>query len=190
MSYIGRTNGGNTVIEIREGVLSDIPEDDRANWRNAEQVKPNPNNWTVTRASAPTLTVNGDGSQINIIWNNMPIDAAWGKMRLKDYAANVRWNKQQGGITLLNGMKIKTDDASQAKIHQAFSVLKEGWVESIDFKTSMGFVTIDFATITLIAQAVAAHIQHCFTAEKAILAAIDADEVTLGTEIDEWAWTA
>lgn len=187
MPYIARTNGGQTVMEIRQGVLADIPEADRGNWRNAVEVRPTIDGIKQTH-TGPTLTVNGDGSQVNIVWGVATADPAWVRMRLRDYAAQVRFQKEVGGLVLPNGVKVDTDRDSQAKVQQAHSLLEKGWVASIDWKADSGWVTLDLAVMTGIAQAVAAHVQGCFSAEKAVIEAIEAGAVTTSAEVAAWPW--
>ena len=67
-------------------------------------------------------------------------------------------------------------------------MLKEGWAQTLNFKTTSGFVTIDLAAMTAISQAVAAYVQACFTAEEALLAAIDEGTVTTAAQINGWSW--
>lgn len=186
MSYIAKTNGGNTVLELRVGTLSDIPEDDRANWRVAYESFPNVNRMFYN-VTGPVISVNGDGSQVNIQWQSEEKPEAMKRLHLKEHAAQVRWHKQQAGITL-NGMKIKTDDESLAKIHQVFSILEKEWVPSVVFKTGNGFVELDLAGITAVSQAAMTHIQSCFVKEKEIIEAIEAGTVTTTSQIDGWEW--
>lgn len=187
MAYIARTDGGHTVLEMRAGTLSDIPESERANWRPAYEVVPN-FDGIKSQVTGPTLTVNGDGSQVNIIWSIATADAPWAQMRLRDYAAQIRYQKEIGGLTLPDGTRVATDRDSQSKISQALTLLEKGWVPSISWKTASGWVPLDVAAMTLVAQAVAAHVQGCFAAEQALVAAIDAGTVTTSAEVLAWEW--
>lgn len=87
-----------------------------------------------------------------------------------------RYDLEVGGITLGSSI-IRTDRESQALITGAFTTLKEGFVPYVDFKTASGaWIQITLAEITPIAQAVAQHVQTCFTAEKNLMARIHAAE--------------
>ena len=187
MGYIAKTNGGNTVLDFKEGELSSITDTDRANWRQVTTVIPQIDNNTQIRTDI-VFTVSPDGSSVTMSWNVITLDPAYTKMRLKAFAANLRWTKQQGGVTLPNGLVINTDDASQAKIHQAYSVLKEGWAPTISYKTEDGWVDLDLPTMTLVAQTVFTHIQNCFNNEKAIMLEIDAGTITTTAQITNWTW--
>ena len=187
MTYIARTDGGQSVLDIRRGVLADIPEADRSNWRSAFEVRPS-FDGLKQQLAGPSLTVNGDGSQVNIVWSVVTADAAWARMRLREYAAQLRYQREIAGVTLPNGVRIATDRDSQAKIQQAHTVLEKGWVTALDWKADSGWVSLDLASMTGIAQAVLAHVQSCFAAEKAVIAAIDAGTVTTGADVTAWAW--
>lgn len=82
-----------------------------------------------------------------------------------------RFKRETSGITL-SGSKINTDRASQSMISGAYSSLKNGILTSIDYKSDSGFITLDLAAFEGVAQAVAMHVQACFTAEKTHLAAL------------------
>jgi len=187
MAYIARTDGGSSVLELRTGTLADIPEADRANWRSCFEVRPTID--PATRSwSGPTLTVNGDGSQVNLVWTATDPAPAWVQLKLRTLAADVRYQKEIAGLVLPSGLKIATDRDSQAKIQQALDILEKGWVPSLDWKTSSGWVTLDLDTMTGIAQAVMAHVQGCFSAEKALLEAIAAGTVTTSADVNAYPW--
>lgn len=187
MAYIAKTNGGNTIIEIKTGSLSDILEEDRSNWRLVIPSQTNFDSFSQVKTTS-YFTVSEDGSVVNMNWNIENIPDALLKTKLKDYAASVRWQKQEGGITLENGTRILTDKDSQSKIHQVYSILKDGWTETINFKTPNGWVELDLASCTSIARAVFNHIQKCFNCNKEIEQAIDSGGITTKTQIDNWDW--
>lgn len=86
--------------------------------------------------------------------------------------ADWRYSMETGGINVA-GTKIKTDRESQATLTGAFISLSQGLATTIDWKADGGqWVTLTLAEITPIAQAVVAHVQACFTAEKALVAEI------------------
>lgn len=83
--------------------------------------------------------------------------------------ANWRYMREVGGIDV-GGVSVKTDRESQATISGAYSSLKDGLIASVDWKTSDGsFVVLGLQEVTAIAQAVAAHVQDCFTKEKTLV---------------------
>jgi hypothetical protein len=94
--------------------------------------------------------------------------------------ASWRYQHETKGVEV-NGVAIKTDRESQAMVSSAFSSLKEGMIPSVDWKSSNGsFVTLNLEQVSLIARAVAQHVQSSFTAEKNL-----ADQVDAATTIEE-----
>ncbi|MDR3473316.1 MAG: DUF4376 domain-containing protein [Devosia sp.] len=103
---------------------------------------------------------------------------------LKTVAADKRWQVETGGITV-SGAAIPTDRASQAMITGAVAFAQLNSDASIDFKAGGGFVTLTAAQMIAVGQAVGAHVQACFAAEKAIDADIDAGTITTAAQVDE-----
>ena len=98
--------------------------------------------------------------------------------KLADLAA-WRYDKEVGGISIA-GSRIKTDRESQATITGAFISLSQGLATSIDWKAEGGvWVQLTLAQIAPIAQAVVAHVQACFSAERLI-----AEEIQAATTIE------
>jgi hypothetical protein len=95
--------------------------------------------------------------------------------RLRKLAALAayRYAKETGGITV-SGSIIKTDRESQSLIAGAkiYSDLNPDVL--IDWKAESGWVQINRAAILAISQAVAAHVQACFSREKVHSEAISA----------------
>lgn len=91
-----------------------------------------------------------------------------------------RYEREISGI-VVNGALIKTDREAQASLNSTFASLSSGFVANVDWKTASGeFVSMGLNEITQVAQAVAAHVQDCFSKEKAI-----ADAVRSATTIAE-----
>lgn len=85
-----------------------------------------------------------------------------------------RYDQEVGGVNF-GGMRIRTDRESQATITSAYISLSQGLATSIDFKAEGGkWITLALAQIAPIAQAVVAHVQACFTAEKMLAAQVEA----------------
>lgn len=95
--------------------------------------------------------------------------------RLNDLA-DYRWQIETSGVLLPDGSRIRTDRESQGQINSAYTTLKEGFVPSADFKGENEWLTITLAEITPIAQAVAQHVQTCFSAERAVSNLVNAAE--------------
>ena len=79
--------------------------------------------------------------------------------------ATKRWTMEVGGC-VLDGVLISTSRESQSMIASAYNTLKDNILAEIDFKSDSGWITIDLAMATGIAQTVATHVQQCFTTEK------------------------
>lgn len=181
MAYIARTDGATSgePIEVRSGVLTDISETDRANWRSVSEQP-----VTILDSQikgAPSFSIQGDGG-VHLIWQVVDLPGPYAKMTLRDWAANERWVRTQSGI-LFDGVKIHTSDASQAKIHAAITVLDKQWLPSLRWKTADGWMTVDADAMNLIGSAVAQYVQDCYDAEEAIAAEIDAGTIASVSEI-------
>jgi len=96
--------------------------------------------------------------------------------RLSELAA-YRFQKETAGI-VINGMTIKTDVDSQAKLTGAWSFSQLNPAVLIDWKAESGWIQIDAATIAAIAGAVATHVQACFSTERIHAEAIAALETS------------
>jgi len=110
--------------------------------------------------------------------------------RIKAYKiadlASYRYDRETAGITV-NGARIKTDRESQAMITGAKSYSDLNETVAIDWKGDGGWVTINRTVILAIAQAVAAHVQACFSRERVHAEAINA--LTTVSEIEAYDFT-
>ncbi|QIB34736.1 DUF4376 domain-containing protein [Ancylobacter pratisalsi] len=106
---------------------------------------------------------------------------------LSAYAAAKRYTVETGGITVA-GNVIATDRASQAMIAGAYNFAQANPAAVIKFKADSGFVDLDAAAVTAVANAVGAHVQASFAAEADVLASIAAETITSVEDIDGFAW--
>lgn len=84
--------------------------------------------------------------------------------RLTDLGA-LRYQKETGGIEI-GEMQIATDRETQGVLTAARTLAKENPAYTVNWKAALGlFVTLDAPTIISIADAVALHVQACFTRE-------------------------
>ena len=89
--------------------------------------------------------------------------------------ARIRYDREVGGITLPNGMSVYTTRETQAQLSGTVSSYSMGLISGvIDWKAPSGWVEIDEATVQMIAQAVAAHVQRCFSSERRTVSDLDA----------------
>ncbi len=112
------------------------------------------------------------------------------RVDLLNRLANFRRSMETGGITV-GGASIDTSRSAQAMLNQAYASLQAGFIQSVDWKGKNGWHTLGLAQVTAIAQAVAMHVEGCFTKEKVVSQQIDAlaDEEIAGFDIAA-AWAA
>ncbi|QVQ37789.1 DUF4376 domain-containing protein [Pseudochrobactrum algeriensis] len=103
---------------------------------------------------------------------------------LVEHAAQKRWEKEVGGITL-SGLVIYTDDRSKIMISGARVAAEADPNFTTQWKGADGtFVTLDAAMIVAISNAVSTHVLNCFALEAQVLAQIEAGTITTAAEID------
>lgn len=112
------------------------------------------------------------------------MQAAAGAVDLAGYAAQKRWEKEVGGIAV-NGSMVDTSRESQARITGAYNYAQANPSEIIRYKAASGWMTLDAPTMVAIANAVGAHVQHCFAVEAAVAADIANGSITTTEQIDE-----
>lgn len=106
------------------------------------------------------------------------------KTDLKAYAAQKRWQKEVGGITV-GGIPIATDDRSKMLIGFARVKADKDPSFTTKFKNADGvFSPIDAATIIVISDAVVAHVDACFEIEEEVVAGIESDAIAGAAQID------
>ena len=91
------------------------------------------------------------------------------KQRLRERATALRWEYETGGIDI-GGVRVLTSIEDQNRIASALI----GAPATLDFKSETGWVTLTLAELQGITAAITAHVQACFTAERAHHEAIDA----------------
>lgn len=83
-----------------------------------------------------------------------------------------RWNRETGGISI-GGVQVGTNLDDQNRLSGVLSAIQLGGLESVDFKAQSGWVQLTAAELQGIALAISAHVQACFTAERAHHEAIE-----------------
>ncbi len=104
--------------------------------------------------------------------------------KLAELAAS-RYSEEVGGI-VVDGVTIATDRESQAMITGAYVSLKQGLMQSVNWKGDDGWVTATLTEIEPIAQAVGHHIQACFTKESQLAAQVAAAETIEAVNAIAW----
>jgi hypothetical protein len=89
------------------------------------------------------------------------------KAELVDQATAKRWEIETGGIILANGIQVKTSVEDQNRISSVIVNASRAGLTSVDFKSADGWVTVSVAQLEAIADAIALHVQQCFSAERA-----------------------
>ena len=190
MPLIAKTDGalsGNPV-EVRTGVLTDIPEADRVNWRIVDETPGAqlPDDVSYVR-TVPTFTIKPDG-EVERTWEVAQIPNEFVKLNLKRYAAEKRWSFQSKGI-YLSGHRVLTTQDSLTSISNTLYALEKGTLTQVAWKMASGdFVVLNVTQMQALHAKVATYIAQCFNAERVICNAIDAGSITTKTQIDQFAW--
>ena len=120
----------------------------------------------VPNADFYSSAMQSDGTLLIV---EKPLDEC--KKILKSKVSARRFQAETGGI-LINGYIIKTDLESQTKIGNTYTSLKNNLINTVNFKTANGFVTLDAIQFEAIAQAVSQHIQACYNNEASLISSI------------------
>ena len=104
--------------------------------------------------------------------------------KLAELAA-ARYTEEIGGI-VVGSVTIATGRESQAMMTGAYVSLKQGLMQSVNWKGDDGWVTATLTEIEPIAQAVGQHIQACFTKESQLAAQVAAAETVEAVNAIVW----
>ena len=96
------------------------------------------------------------------------------KDALRAELALLRWEAETGGITMPNGMRVLTGRADRDNITSLILTSEAAGIDAVDFKAASGWVQLTLQEVRDVAQAIAVHVQACFSAERAVNSAIDA----------------
>lgn len=141
-----------------------------------------------TAAASAFASYAGQNPPAQII-EQVPLTGDALKAALKAYAAQKRYAVETGGMTVM-GMAVPTDRETQSKLAGAVLAFQSGALSgSIDWKASSGWLTLDQATVTALASAVAAHVQAAFSKEKLISDDIESGVITTSSAIDAYNWS-
>jgi len=126
------------------------------------------NNFTINGVVLPSLFKQGQ-----FIYSNSEFELTeYGIEKIQKYLikeVDKISSKIEFGNIDLNGSTIDTSEKAQARINGAYSAVLIDPARIIDFKNSDGsWVQINATVMTEIANAVAAHVQSCFTNEKVL----------------------
>lgn len=107
------------------------------------------------------------------------------------YAAAKRWQVETGGIAVPGFGTVRTDERTQGVLTAGYvKALANPQYEITDYKTPIQgvYATLTAPQIIALADAVEAHVQACFSANKAVDQAILAGTITTKAEIDAYTW--
>jgi hypothetical protein len=109
-----------------------------------------------------------------------------GPVDLYSYAAGKRWELIEGHRLQLGPFSVPTDKVTRDTLTAAYVKAAANPAYQItDWKVSSGvYVTLDAATIVMIADAVEAYVQAMFTANRAADEAIEAGTATTTAQVD------
>ena len=102
---------------------------------------------------------------------------------LTAYAADARWRKEVGGITI-SGIPIATDDRSKQMIMGARIAADADDTFTTSWDAGGTVVPLDAATIIAVSNAVLAHVNECFMIYATVQAGIAAHTITKTAQID------
>ncbi|HRO00334.1 MAG TPA: DUF4376 domain-containing protein [Nitrobacter sp.] len=135
----------------------------------------------ITAGRTPTgytFSRDGDGNIVQVIsYGDLKAD-------LKAYAADKRWQKEVGGITV-NGVPIATDDRSKQMIMGARMAAEADSNFTTPWVANDGNVhTLTAAEVIAISNAVLAHVAACFATFATVAAKIDSEEIAGAAQVD------
>jgi hypothetical protein len=95
------------------------------------------------------------------------------KKQILKKLGNIRKKVESGGVDF-NGVLIKTDEGSIAKITSTVMALQSGMMDTIDWKGHNGWIRgVDLDIMMQIAMVVSSHVQKCFRIENTIASEIE-----------------
>lgn len=138
---------------------------------NITQAEPD---YAAGKGWVPAETANIGDTWDGSSWHKPGEDLGKLKAALIAAATAHRWEVETGGITMPNGVQVKTGTDDQARITSVIANAHLAGVDSVDFKAASGWVSLTLAEVQGIAAAIALHVQACFAAERAHHEAIGA----------------
>jgi hypothetical protein len=95
--------------------------------------------------------------------------------------ADLRWRHEVGGITLKGIGPVATDRETQSRLTGLVQAHETGLMAApVSWKTAGAWVDLGAEDLRAMAQAVTAHVQTAFAAERAVLAQVQAGKIGAG----------
>jgi hypothetical protein len=112
------------------------------------------------------------------------------KATLIAYAADVRWRREVGGITV-GGVPVATDDRAKMMIVGArLAAIADPQWSTVWHGADGQTYPVEATAMLAISDAVQAHVNSCFATFALVMAAIDAGSITTMAQIDAADWPA
>lgn len=111
------------------------------------------------------------------------------RARLKSAVTAQRWLVEAGGVTLADGVKVKTGIEDRIRIAQVIQGMEANGYADVPFKTESGWFTLTLAQMNVFQRAIASHVRACFEAEWAhhvVIDALDASAVESYDVLADW----
>ena len=86
---------------------------------------------------------------------------------LTEQATARRWAIETGGITLPNGITVRTGIDDQTRINSVITGMRSEGYETVDFKAASGWVELSLEELRVIRGFIAGHVRACYAAERA-----------------------
>lgn len=188
MPYIARTDGGQDILQWREGQLSDLAPDDQPNWRQVVEVY-NPTNPIGQIRGTPSFTVSANGSTVAMTWAPFDMPTWWAAYKLKAYADQIAAEKMAAGLSLPNGVKLGTTDSSLLRLLFGFVAGQAGMISApVDALATSGWLSLQASDFAGAFGAIWQRGVAIYAAWKAVYDAIDAGSITTQAQIDAYSW--
>lgn len=109
-----------------------------------------------------------DGLQTWVVTNKTTTPELIDSLRteLKTKVTDKRWETESGGITFINGIKIKTSKDDQDRILSVIINAERNGITEIDFKAESGWAKISIFALRQLAKELTNFVQFCFKTEK------------------------
>lgn len=116
--------------------------------------------------------------------NYLIMETEAAKAALRAYAAAVRYAKEISGATV-NGVVFASDREAQSKMAAAFLLAQLNPATEFEWKLADGsFQKLSAANLEVVAAAVGAFVQSCFSTEAEIVAAVDTGTIMTTEQVD------
>lgn len=155
----------------------EIPKID--NWISYEQTdRPSANKFQIVEEIEPRFDQTTDETTNEVILSNgvqmwsvsdkviTPEILQSVKQELKSKITAKRWSVESGGITFLNGVRVKTAKDDQDRILSVIINAERNGIKEIDFKADSGWVKISIFALKQLAKELTCFVQFCFSTEK------------------------